>query len=146
MVQVCVIYLKMVRFCWVHITIVRPRSYVIHHCQDATWVAAGTDKLKNYLQVLLEENMVDETVYKQWVSVDRSTLESICNASDEFVELFCEKCNILLSHSFIAMQQAAFYNDTKSGLKPGEVLVTIDFAEKYAFVLQDSAQGFHWNN
>jgi len=90
--------------------------------------------------------MVDEIVYKQRLSVDRSTLESMCNTSDEFVELFCEKLNILLFHSFMATQQAAFFNDTKSGLKPGEVLVTVDFAENYAFVFQDSAQGFHWNN
>jgi hypothetical protein len=31
-------------------------------------------------------------------------------------------------------------------LKPGEVVVCADFSENYAFVLQDAAQGFHWNN
>ena len=28
----------------------------------------------------------------------------------------------------------------------GEFLVTADFSENYSFVLQDAAQGFHWNN
>ena len=87
--------------------------------------------------------MIDEIVYKQWVSVDRSTLESICNASDDS---FCEKLNLLFSHSFIATQQAVFYKDCKSCLKTGEMLVTVDFDENYVFVLQDAAQGFHWNN
>ena len=80
------------------------------------------------------------------VSVDRSTLESICNTSDDFMESFCEKLNLLLFHSFIATQQAVFYKDIKSCLKTGEVLVTVDYAENYAFALQDAAQGFHWNN
>ena len=25
-------------------------------------------------------------------------------------------------------------------------MVTVDFSEKYSFILQDAAQGFHWNN
>ena len=29
---------------------------------------------------------------------------------------------------------------------PGEFLVIADFSENYSFVLQDAAQGFHWNN
>ena len=28
----------------------------------------------------------------------------------------------------------------------GEIIVFADFAENFAFVLQDAAQGFHWNN
>ena len=118
-----------------------PRCY-LGYCQ----CCPGISKLKNYLQKLLEENMIDEIVYKQWISVDRSSLESICNTCDEFVESFCEKLNILLFHYFVAKQQAKFYVDCKSGLKIGELLVAVDFAENYAFVLQDAAQGFHWNN
>ncbi len=36
--------------------------------------------------------------------------------------------------------------DCKLNLSPGEMLVTADFSENYSFVLQDVAQGFHWNN
>lgn len=28
----------------------------------------------------------------------------------------------------------------------GEFLVTADFSENYSFILQEAAQGFHWNN
>lgn len=31
-------------------------------------------------------------------------------------------------------------------MKPGELLVIQDFAENYAFVVQNAAQAFHWNN
>ena len=34
----------------------------------------------------------------------------------------------------------------KATLKKGEFLVTADFSENYSFILQDAAQGFHWNN
>ena len=50
-----------------------------------------------------------------------------------FVELLCP-------HHFIANEQAK-YKDCKLHLSPGEMLVTVDFS-----VLQDAAQGYHWNN
>ena len=65
---------------------------------------------------------------------------------DEFVDQFCEKLELLRPHSFIANQQALFYSNCKLGLAPREMLVIVDFSENYSFVLQDAAQGFHWNN
>ena len=90
--------------------------------------------------------MIDNVMFKQWVSVDRSTLETFTMPTDEFVDKFCEKLKLLRPHSFLAVQQASFYQECKSTLQPGELLVTGDFSENYAFVLQDAAQGFHWNN
>lgn len=106
----------------------------------------GTSKLYTYLLNLLDENMIENVTFKQWVSVDRSTLETFTLPADEFVEQFIGKLNILLPHSFLSVQQASFYQECKLNLKPREVLVTADFSENYAFVLQDAAQGFHWNN
>ena len=106
----------------------------------------GVEALKEYLVTVLDENMIDTVTYKQWTAVDRSTLVTVSEPSDEFVESFGEKLEALLSHSFIASQQSTFYNECKSSLKPGELVVSADFAENYAFVLQDAAQGFHWNN
>ena len=62
------------------------------------------------------------------------------------MESFCEKLELLLPHSFIAMQQASFYKNHKSTLQPWELLVSANLSENYSFVLQDAAQGFHWNN
>lgn len=52
----------------------------------------------------------------------------------------------LKKHDFIAKQQSFFFSETKSSLEENEAVVTCDFAENYSFVLQDEAQGFHWNN
>ena len=65
---------------------------------------------------------------------------------DEFVDKFCEECELLRQHSFIAAQQASIYSDCKSGLAPREMIVTVDFSENYSFIFQDAAQGFNWNN
>ena len=92
----------------------------------------------------MDDNMIDSVVFRQWVSFDRSTLET--KPADEFVKSFCEKLELLLPHSFIAIQQASFYKDHKSALQPEELLVTAEFSENYSFILQDAAQGFHWNN
>ncbi len=84
---------------------------------------------------LLENYSIDEVLFKQWVSTDRSTLET-----------YCEKLVALRRHSFLAKKQSDYFASRKSSLKPGEILVNADFSENYSFVLQDAAQGFHWNN
>ena len=109
-------------------------------------VCPGIVKFKEELITLLDENDVEQIVYKQWVSTDRSTLETYCASSEEFADTFCEKLELLRPHSFVASEQASFYAKCKSSLQPGEILVTADFSENYSFVLQDAAQGFHWNN
>ena len=91
-------------------------------------------------------NYVEQIVYKLWVSTDRSTLETFCSPVEEFAETFCKKIELLRPHSFIAIEQASFYAHCKATLKMGEFLVTADFSENYSFILQDAAQGFHWNN
>ena len=106
----------------------------------------GMSKFTDDLVTLMDDNMIDDIVFKQWVSVDRSTLETMSKPVDEFIDLFCDKLNLLLSHSFTAIQQTSFYTECKSALQQGELLITADFSENYAFILQDAAQGFHWNN
>ena len=106
----------------------------------------GIEPLKDTLVTLLDENLIDNITYKQWTAVDRSTLETMVKSSDDFVDSLCEKLEVLRSHSFIATQQAKYYEECKTSLEQGEVLVSADFSENYAFVLQDAAQGFHWNN
>ena len=106
----------------------------------------GISTLKKLLMAVLDENVIDSVTYKQWITVDRSTLDTVTKTTDEFIEVFCDKLEALIPHSFIAQHQASFYSHCKSTLNPGELLVAADFSENYAFVLQDAAQGFHWNN
>jgi hypothetical protein len=43
-------------------------------------------------------------------------------------------------------QQDMFLKELKCNLQSGEFVVLCNFPENYSFVLQDEAQGFHWNN
>ncbi|CAD6220764.1 GSCOCG00011584001-RA-CDS [Cotesia congregata] len=52
----------------------------------------------------------------------------------------------LLPHDFIAKSQSAFLKQVKESLQDGEFLAVCDFAENYAFIVQDAVPGFHWNN
>ena len=62
------------------------------------------------LVALIEDNMIDNITYRQKEAVDRSSLETVTKSSNEFVKAFCEKLRVLIPHSFIATQQASFFN------------------------------------
>jgi hypothetical protein len=98
------------------------------------------------LSMKLEEEMIDHITYKQWVSVDRCTFETLTKTAEEFVESFCENLLEFKKHSFIAKKQPKHYNFVKKNVKENEAVVSLDFAENYGFVIQGEAQSFHWNN
>jgi len=75
--------------------------------------------LKEHLRVRMDNNMNDTLQYKQWVSTDRSILETITKPADEFVESFCEQLKTLLTHFFVAKQQSSFQLEVKSTLQSG---------------------------
>lgn len=106
----------------------------------------GTDNLIDTLRQLFEENNIVEIKYKQWISTDRDKLETMIQPTDDFLDLLSEKLKKLLPHSFISKQQNAFLTYKKSYLKENEYVVVCDFSENVSFTIQDSVQGFHWNN
>ena len=45
-----------------------------------------------------DDSLIDSIDYKQWVSVERPTLEIISQSADAFVDSLCKKLEALLSH------------------------------------------------
>lgn len=90
--------------------------------------------------------MIENISFRQWVAVDRCNLEIIQKSSTEFLEMLCDKLGQLVRHDFIAKQQSSFMNEVKETLKQNECVVTLDFSENYAFVVQDEAQSYHWSS
>lgn len=76
----------------------------------------------------------------------RCTLITKTCSAEEFVEVFCNEARSLLQHSFIAKQQSSYQRFVKDNLANDECMAICDFAENYAFIIQDAAPGFHWNN
>lgn len=106
------------------------------------------DDLKSRFEDALEVNSIENVTYKQWMQVDKSVLETITNTTQEFVDDFFESLPKQLRHSFIVTQQSSYFRHLKKKiyLKMDVGIVHCDFAENYAFILQDAMQGFHWNN
>ena len=103
-------------------------------------------KFEEILEKLFEESNVLSITYKQWISNPKTTLETMVKSTEEFIPYLCEELCKLMPHAFIATQQSAFSRATKENLGEGEVQVIVDFAENYAFTVQDAIPGFHWNN
>lgn len=106
----------------------------------------GTEQLAEMLKIKFDDAMIDTIKFSRWISVDRSTLETLEMSADDFVDTLCCELKTLLLHDFIAKQQTSYHRKIKENLEEGEFVVDLDFAQNYAFVAQDASQGFHWNN
>ena len=100
--------------------------------------------MKELLSRKCSENDVIE--YKQWVTTDRSQLEDKEEFADDFVTLLSGILHKLTEHHFIAKNQNQYLKGLKASLKPNECIIILDFAENFSFVVQDTAEAFHWNN
>ena len=109
-------------------------------------LCSGTDSLQSHLLSVFENHCIDRVEYQIWHQTDRSTLRNEFVDVEDFVEEFCGRILKLKSHSFIAKEQSHFLKNLKENLQESEFLVLCDFAENYAFIAQNSAQAFHWNN
>ena len=115
------------------------------HLGDCT-ECPGKKPLREMLKRCLSEEEIEEIEFKQWTTTDRSTLQTIAQSTDEFIESFLDKLETLRRHDFIAKQQSRYLAERKESLKEGEFLVIEDFSENFSFVVQDEAQSFHWDN
>lgn len=106
----------------------------------------GTDKFRNYLLKLLQNCDETEIKYSLWCTTDRANMETKTSSIEDFLTVICSILGKLKSHNFINEQQKAYFKQMKSTLNDGEFLVLCDFSENYAFVVQDAAQAFHYNN
>lgn len=111
-------------------------------CQECP----GVGPLSKKIEEVFQSRSVSSVVYRQWVQVDRCNLDTFEKLVPDFIDDFCKKMVRLAEHDYIAKEQAQFISSRKQTLEEGEVLVVADFAENYAFVCQDAAQGYHWTN
>lgn len=106
----------------------------------------GVERLRTYLTTVMEDCMINEVTYSQWISNPVTTLKTITDKSEDFIEELCTKVEKLGPHAFISRNQSTYYKNCKETIRENEVLINLDSAENYAFVVQHAPQGFHWNN
>lgn len=89
----------------------------------------------------------EEIMYKQWVTTDRCTMITEVKILHEFLTSLSSKITSLVRHHFVAQKQAQYFKDLKENLPfHSEAVVVGDFSENYSFIVQDAAQGFHYEN
>lgn len=101
--------------------------------------------LSDIVEELLSKTLVIDVLFSTWQTTDRATLNTQKVTVEEFLTQLTSKLKQLKPHNFIVKEQAKFMSMKKDNLE-GEVLIQLDFAENYAFVVQDAAQAFHFNN
>lgn len=52
----------------------------------------------------------------------------------------------LLTHDFIAKNQASYFTTIKENVEEGVFIVSLDFAENFTCKIQDSVQSSYWSN
>ena len=119
--------------------------------QIACWMGEckeckDTDKFEDDLLKIFEGLEIENITFKQWVSTDRTELETVTQNVEDFVKGLIEKLQVLKVHMFINNQQTKFFYNFKESLGDGVVLAVGDFSENYSFVYQDAVQGVHWSN
>ena len=62
---------------------------------------------------------------------------------DEFVEEAISHFDMLHRHHYIAKSQASFLKFAKESIPEQTVIIQVDFADNYSFIVQDAV---HWNN
>lgn len=121
------------------------RECMLHLCINCP----GKNIIQSYLTNLftISDYEFDYKIsFKQWCHTDRSEILTVTMSILEFIDKFCDAFDDLREHHFIAKAQSKYLTNLKENLSPGEVLILLDFAENYSFVIQDAVQGFHWNN
>lgn len=118
-----------------------------HHCYLKQCSSCpGPDNIIKHIQQQFDAESVEQVTYKQWVTVDRTNLETLQSSTDDLLDKLSNKLMSLLPHVFIAQQQSQFLAECKDNLQPGNYVVIADYSENYSFIVQDSVQGVHWNN
>jgi hypothetical protein len=121
------------------------RDCMLHLCNSCP----GKTVLQDYLTDLFTSqdfDFDDNIVYKQWLHTDRTTIVTLTTPIQEFIQLTTDAFDSLLHHHFIAKAQSSYLSKIKESLAPDAVIVLLDFAENYSFIVQDAVQGYHWNN
>jgi hypothetical protein len=127
---------------------IHSRDCMIHRCSQCP----GKDALHTHITELIHNQMEmdeDDVInFKQWGHTDRTSIVTRQECVPDFINLLCDQLDNLTTHHYIAKAQAAYLSSCKETLHEHDntMLVLLDFAENYSFIIQDSIQGFYWDN
>ncbi|KAJ8896167.1 hypothetical protein PR048_001510 [Dryococelus australis] len=119
-----------------HVCLEPSAGLYFNKCQERPEIAP----LANHLQEVFNENGIGTVTYCKWLTTDRCHLQTVAEQQEIFVESFAEKLQVLVHHSFIAMQLSSFLKHVKENIQKNTSVVILDFSGNYSFILQDEVQ------
>ena len=107
----------------------------------------GKEGIRTYLMDIqsVKDHEHSSIHFKQWVSTDRCQMIEVSEEFEMFIDSLCSKVHQLTHHHFIAKCQSAYLKELKTSLNDDELIILADFSENYSYMVQDAAQGFHWD-
>lgn len=122
---------------------IESKNCMLGRCEECP----GIEGLKEFLINSFADYDPDDIIeFKQWIHTDRDTLDTKQLPMEDFIEELASKISNLSSHHYIAKHQSCYLKSLKENLTVGELVILMDFAENYSFIVQDATQGFHWEN
>lgn len=118
------------------------RKCMLHLCN----LCSRETGVREFLSSIESLQEMENINYKQWVTVDRCNMIEKCESSDEYINSLSKKIVNLTRHHYIAKTQSHFLKELKLNMTSDEVILLLDFAENFSFIIQDEIQGFHWEN
>ena len=101
----------------------------------------------DYLSQCDDLKIIEEITYKQWVSTDRTTLVTIVESKEDFIENLSTQIKKLTRHAYTAKAHSLYMKTVKASMTPlQEIIVQGDFAENFSYVVQDEIQSSHCEN
>lgn len=126
--------------------------------QQTCTTCPGRNAIRQYLLSHTARNGTANIRFKNWETIkvdtgkedtsqtNRTVLTQFKESHDEFLDNLIEDIYNLIPHHFVSENQKAFLQECKENLDKDTCIILMDFAENYAFVLQDSTQGYCYNN
>lgn len=94
-----------------------------------------------------DEDDDEEIKYHQWSSEGPADLRQIVGTKDEVFDLIKSKIPAFARHHYILRKQNEFFQHLKvKCTNENSMIVHVDFAENYSFVIGEEIQGYHWTN
>ena len=106
----------------------------------------GKKGVMELLSSLEELDFTEEITYRQWMTTNRCTLLTVTETVETFIESLAKKVVSLTRHHHVAEMQTKYLRQLKETIPTSECIIVGDFSETFSFVVQDAAQGYHWEN
>lgn len=104
-------------------------------------------KVSESLSEALDNDNVLVVNYKQWITSPRAEITEQEDELDEFLDRFDTQFEKYVTHQFKVRKQLKFIKDCKNNLIPGkQVMLHMDFAEKYVCHGQDAIQSAYFDS